>query len=100
MKIFYPVCIYPNNTEPGYTAIVPDLPGCVTCGDTMQKVLEMAADAASGWISTELEDGNPVPKASDICTVHADEYPDGFVKMVSLDIAVPEKNRAETTYNR
>lgn len=86
MKLSYPVCIYPNDTEPGYTAIVPDLAGCVTCGDTMQEVFEMAVDAASGWVLTELEDGNPAPKASDIQTVHADEYPNGFVSMLILDM--------------
>ena len=29
MKYVYPVCIYPGDVS-GYTAIVPDLPGCVT----------------------------------------------------------------------
>ncbi|MGN1224419.1 MAG: type II toxin-antitoxin system HicB family antitoxin [Ruminococcus sp.] len=86
MKLSYPVCIYPNDTEPGYTAIVPDLAGCVTCGDTIQDVFEMAVDAASGWVLTELEDGNPVPKASNIQEVHANEYPDGFVSMLILDM--------------
>jgi predicted RNase H-like HicB family nuclease len=86
MKLFYPVCIYPNETEPGYTAIVPDLPGCVTCGENMQHVFEMAVDAASGWILIELEEGNKVPKASDIKDVHADEYPGGFTSMLVLDM--------------
>ena len=86
MKLSYPVCIYPNDTEPGFTAIVPDLPGCVTCGDTMQEVFEMAVDAASGWVLTELEDGNLPPKASNIAEVHADEYQDGFTSMVFLDM--------------
>ena len=86
MKLSYPVCIYPNDTEPGYTAIVPDLAGCVTCGDTIPDVFEMAVDAASGWVLTELEDGNPVPKASNIQEVHANEYPDGFVSMLILDM--------------
>lgn len=86
MKLSYPVCIYPNDQEKGYTAIVPDLPGCVTCGDDMQDVFEMAVDAASGWVLTELEDGNTPPKASDIRDVHADEYPNGFTSMLILDM--------------
>ncbi len=86
MKLSYPVCIYPNNSEPGYTAIVPDLPGCVTCGDNMQDVFEMAVDAASGWVLTELEDGKLPPKSSNIQSIHADEYPNGFTSMLFLNM--------------
>lgn len=86
MKISYPVCIYPNETEPGFTAVVPDLPGCVTCGESIQEVFEMAVDAASGWVLTELEDGNNVPASTDISKVQADEYPGGFTSMIILDM--------------
>ena len=86
MKISYPVCIYPNETETGFTAVVPDLPGCVTCGDSIQEVFEMAVDAASGWVLTELEDGNNAPASSDISAIHADEYPGGFTSMIILDM--------------
>lgn len=86
MKLSYPVCIYPNNSGHGYTAIVPDLMGCVTCGENIQEVFEMAVDAASGWILTELEDGKKPPKSSNIRDVHADEYPDGFISMLILDM--------------
>lgn len=86
MKLSYPVCIYPNEFESGYTAVVPDLPGCVTCGDNIQDVFEMAVDAASGWILSELEDRNKVPKASNIKDICADEYPDGFTSMLILDM--------------
>ncbi len=86
MKLSYPVCIYPNSPNEGFTAIVPDLPGCVTCGDTMQEVFEMAVDAASGWVLTELEDGNIPPTSSDITAIHADAYPGGFTSMLILDM--------------
>ena len=85
MKLYYPVCIYPQN-EGGFTAIVPDLKGCVTQGETIEEVFEMAIDAASGWILDELEDGNKPPKASDISTIHATEFPNGFTTMLILDM--------------
>ncbi|MCD7959644.1 MAG: type II toxin-antitoxin system HicB family antitoxin [Ruminococcus sp.] len=86
MKLSYPVCIYPNSPNDGFTAIVPDLPGCVTCGDTIQEVFEMAVDAVSGWVLTELEDGNTPPISSEITAIHADEYPNGFTSMLILDM--------------
>ena len=84
LKLFYPACFYPNDT--GFTVIIPDLPGCVTEGKDITEAFEMAVDCASGWVLTELEDGNPIPKASDIQTITADEYPCGFTTMIVLDM--------------
>ena len=84
MKLAYPICVYP--AENSYTVIVPDLPGCVTEGDTLEEAFEMAIDAASGWVLDELEDERSVPQASDIREIKADEYENGFVSMVMLDM--------------
>ncbi len=85
MKYVYPVCIYPGDVS-GYTVIVPDLPGCVTEGETIAEALEQAVDAASGWVLDELEDGRKAPDASAPETVKADEYSGGMVSVVMLDI--------------
>ena len=85
MKYIYPVCIYPGDIS-GYTVIVPDLPGCVTEGDTVEEALEQAIDAASGWVLDELEEGRKAPEASAFEHVKADEYDGGFVSVVMLDI--------------
>lgn len=83
-KYVYPVCLYPNNS--GYTVIVPDLPGCVTEGTTIADALEQAIDAASGWVLDELEDGKSAPTPSDASEIKADEYENGFVSVIMLDI--------------
>ena len=85
MKFVYPVCIYPGDNS-GYTVIVPDLPGCVTEGETIADALEQAVDAASGWVLDELEDGRKAPDASTPESIKADEYPGGMVSVVMLDI--------------
>ena len=46
----------------------------------------MAVDAASGWILDEMEDGNPIPPASNVEDVQADERPGGFVNLIVLDM--------------
>ena len=57
MKLTYPACFYPyEGKEDGYTVVVPDLPGCVSEGDTLADAIIMATDAASGWVLDELED--------------------------------------------
>ena len=49
--------------EGGYTVIVPELPGCVTEGDTLAEALEMVKDAIAGWLQVAAQSGDPIPKA-------------------------------------
>ena len=85
MKYVYPVCIYPGDVS-GYTVIVPDLPGCITEGETIAEALEMATDAASGWILDELESGKKAPEPSAVEKISANYYEIGFVSVIMIDI--------------
>lgn len=85
MKYIYPVCIYPGDNS-GYTVIVPDLPGCVTEGETIAEALEQAVDAASGWVLDELEEGRNAPEPSKPEDTKAEEYEGGIVSVIMLDI--------------
>ena len=85
MKIVYPAVFYPLANQPGFAVEVPDLPGCVTQGSDMVNAIEMAIDAASGWVLDELEDGNAAPSA----TAAKDIVPnksDGIVSLLMLDM--------------
>jgi len=84
MKLTYPAIFYPWGDSPGYTVEVPDLPGCVSEGNSLAEAIIMGTDAASGWVLTELEDGKPEPKASPIETIHPEDG--GFVSMLVLDM--------------
>ena len=78
MKFAYPACFYKEDT--GYSVIFPDLDGCATQGDTLTGAMEMAVDAASGWLLLSVEDGEDIPAASDIKDV-TPEYEGGFVSI-------------------
>lgn len=85
MKMTYPAIFYPySDGSGGYVVEFPDLPGCVTGGRNLEEALEMAADAASGWILDELEEGNLVPQASRYEDVNPKEQ--GQVNVILLDI--------------
>ena len=87
MKLVYPALFTPfEDGSGGYTVEFPDLPGCVTEGQNMAEALFMAKDAASGWVLTELEDGNPVPHASLIQNVEIKQGQ--LVSLVGLDMDV------------
>jgi len=84
MKLIYPAIFTPCEEKEGYTVVVPDLPGCVTEGRDLINAIEMAIDAASGWVLDELEDGHPVPASSSPASVIV---PDGsFMNMIILDM--------------
>ncbi len=86
MKLVYPACFYPlEEQREGYCVVVPDLPGCVTQGYNLAHAIEMAVDAASGWVLDELEDGNKVPTASAVQSITLDN-PTGFVSLIVLDM--------------
>lgn len=61
----YKIIFYPS-PEGGYAAEIPDLPGCITQGETLQECAEMIEDAKRCWIDDALDRGEPVPEpASD-----------------------------------
>ncbi len=84
MKLVYPAIFRRCEEKEGYTVIVPDLPGCVTEGDTLADAILMAEDAASGWVLDELEDGNPIPSAKSVNDITV--QPGEFVNLLVLDM--------------
>ena len=45
-----------------YSAYVPDLPGCVACGDTLEQTEGLMKEAIELYIEALKEDGKPVPE--------------------------------------
>jgi predicted RNase H-like HicB family nuclease len=89
VKLSYPAVFYPWD-EPGatgYTAEVPDLPGCLSEGPSLAEAILMVTEAASGWILGELEEGLPVPPPSPLGVIKPAEGEDGFVNMIALDLS-------------
>lgn len=85
MQLTYPACFYPDDERKGaYAVVVPDLPGCVSGGNTLAEAILMGTDAASGWVLDELEDGKTAPKASPLESIVPD--PGGFVSILVLDM--------------
>lgn len=59
----YPVIvqILPQEWGGGFTALVPDLPGCMSDGETPEEALRNARDAIECWIEAATELGHSVP---------------------------------------
>ena len=84
MKLVYPAIF--KKEELGYSVVIPDLLGCCTQGDTLEEAIEMAEDAALGWLLTTLEENEEIPKASDINDIEL-ENKDEFASLLLLDLS-------------
>lgn len=56
MKLNYRMEIVEDRDEGGYVVSFPDLPGCITCGETIEDAVRNAQDAKRTWIEAALED--------------------------------------------
>jgi predicted RNase H-like HicB family nuclease len=53
--------------ERNYSAYVPDLPGCVATGETLDEVRQQIRAAVGFHIEGLKEDGLPVPEPTSVC---------------------------------
>lgn len=52
MKLPYRMEIVEDKDEGGYVVSYPDLPGCITCGETIESAVENAQDAKKAWLDS------------------------------------------------
>ena len=62
MNLSYRIEIIKEQEEGGYVLHCPELPGCITCAETVAEGMEMLEDAKKCWFTACLEDGVPIPE--------------------------------------
>ena len=74
-KLFYPA-IFHVAEEGGFWITFPDLPECMTQGDSMQEAYEMAVDALGFALTSREQEKQEIPTASEVnqIPVGKDEY--------------------------
>jgi len=66
MSLNYRIEVIEDKEEGGYTLHCPDLPGCITCADTIEQGFNMIADAKKCWITACIEDKRQIPEPKSI----------------------------------
>lgn len=61
MNLKYPFELVPED-DGSYFIRYPDLPGCFSCGDTIEEAIKMGEDARAGWIEVALQHGDEIPE--------------------------------------
>lgn len=51
-----------NDPEDGWIGRIPQMPGLLAVGDTVDEMLALAEDAKRAWIATALKLGRPIPE--------------------------------------
>ncbi|MEI6232338.1 MAG: type II toxin-antitoxin system HicB family antitoxin [Planctomycetota bacterium] len=66
------VAIVEKADDGSFSVYIPDLPGCVSCGDTVDEAQSLIREAVALHLETLKEMGEPIPMpTSKAITVHA-----------------------------
>lgn len=82
MKCVFPAVFTPE-PEGGYSVLIPDLPGCVTCGHTLAEAMEMGRDALAMWLCDAEVKNEPIPSASALSQMRYESS--SFVSLLDAD---------------
>jgi predicted RNase H-like HicB family nuclease len=66
MKYVY---VIEKANDGSYSAYVPDLPGCTTCGDSIDEVKTNIKDAVNLYVDSLRENNEPVPQPTSVTDV-------------------------------
>ena len=56
----YKMELVPDTEEGGFVVSFPDLPGCLSSGETMEQAITNAEDAKKAWLEAALEENIPI----------------------------------------
>ncbi len=62
MSIRYELIIYWSEADESYVVEVPELPGCMSNGDTYEEAAANVQAAIGAWIESARELGRPIPE--------------------------------------
>jgi len=66
MKMSYRMEIVEDKDESGFVVSYPELPGCITCGETIEAAVANARDAKKEWLEAALEQGIKIQEPDDL----------------------------------
>lgn len=62
MSLPYRMEIIPDTVEGGFAVSFPELPGCLTCSDTLEGAVKNAEDCKREWLRSALKNGTDIPE--------------------------------------
>jgi len=92
LKLSYRMEIIEDMDEGGFVVSFPELPGCLTCGETIEEAILNARNAKRVWIESALEEGIEINEPD-----HSKQYSGQFKLRIpkSLHRSLAEHSRKE-----
>lgn len=76
------IALVHKDAETSYGVSFPDVPGCISAGDSFEEAIDNAAEALAGHFAAMRADGEPIPAPRDFEAVKADTDLEGAVVTV------------------
>jgi len=92
LRLPYRIEIYPDEDGQGYTATIPDLPGCLTQGKTPEEALSSIEEAKHLWLEVAVQEGDHIPEPTQ---PQVEEYSGRFLARVPRSLHRHLAKRAE-----
>ena len=89
-KLFYPA-VFHKSDEGGFWVTFPDIPECMTQGDTIEEAYNMAVDALGLSLISKEKANEAIPTASDPGKIDPD---DGVIAIVGFDMLEYKKKHS------
>lgn len=91
MKYIYTATFTPSDDGKKFYARVPDLPSCITTGNSLSDAIKQITDAASGWLVVAEDTNDPIADPTPQGQI---DVPEGTLKsLIEIDTI---KYRAQT----
>ena len=92
MEMNYRMEIVEDKDEGGFVVSFPELPGCITCGETIESAIANAMDAKRAWLAAAVESGIEIQEPNDL-----EEYSGQFKLRIprSLHRSLAEHSKRE-----
>ena len=79
-----------------YGVSFPDLPGCISAGDTFEEAIDNASQALAGHLAVMETDGDPIPNVRSLEELKQDaEFVEGSIDAV-IAFVVPQADQVTT----
>lgn len=95
MKYYYYAIFEEDNGQ--YNITFPDLPGCISCADSIEEALKMSKDALEGYLLISEEDNDYLAKPSSYNALNKTLKENQILQLISADtdfVRMREKNKA------